>query len=45
MLELKLAKTLLLGLISIVYKQTEDSINKNGDLKGKTYYLALKTML
>ena len=36
---------LLLGSISIVHKQTEDSINKKSDLKAKIYHLALETML
>ncbi len=38
-------ETLLLGLIPIVYKQAENSNNKDRDLKSKTYHLALRTML
>ena len=36
---------LLLGFILIVYKQLENSNNKDRDLKTKIYHLALKTML
>lgn len=36
---------LLLSSISIVYKQREDSNNKNRDLKVKIYHLALKIIL
>ena len=36
---------LFLDSIPIVYKRAEDSNIKNKDLKAKTYYLALKTML
>ena len=37
--------TLLLGSIPIVHERTEDSNNKDRDLKAKTYHLALRTML
>lgn len=32
-------------LISIIYEQSEDTNNKNKDLKTKIYYIALKTIL
>ena len=37
--------TLLLASIPIVHEQSEDSNNKDKDLKAKIYYQALKTML
>ena len=36
---------MLLGSIPIVYERSDDSNDKNRDLKAKIYYLALKTML
>lgn len=36
---------LLLGFISIVHKQLEDSNNQDRDLKAKIYYSILKTIL
>ncbi len=36
---------LLLDSIPIVHEWSEDSNNKNKDLKAKIYYMALKTML
>ena len=38
-------KILFLSLILILHKRAKDSNNKNRDVKAKTYYLALKTML
>lgn len=37
--------TLLLQSISVIHKQSEDTDNKNKDLKAKIYHLALKTIL
>lgn len=36
---------LLLSFIPIVYKRSEDAINKDRDLKIKIYHIALKTIL
>ena len=36
--------TLLLGFIPIVHERSEDSNNKDRDLKATIYHLALKTM-
>lgn len=37
--------TLLVGYVPIVHKQAEDSNNKDGDFKIKTYHLTLKTIV
>ena len=41
----KLAGPLLLGSIPIIHERSEDTNNKNKDLKAKIYHMALKTML
>ncbi len=41
----KWPRTLLLGSISIIYERSEDTNNKNKDLKVKIYHIVLKTIL